>query len=448
MPLEKFESMLKTNSVYFFDAAEFEEIIDHYIEVGKHALAKKALILGLEQHPNSLNLQLLQAEILIFENQFEKAEYLLEELVQLEPSNAEVLIQQAELHSKQTNHESAIELLLEASKHTDDLEDIWLLLGMEYIFLNRYREAINYLRECLKLNPSDFSSLFNVVYCFEMLNEHKQAVEFLEEYLDENPYCEIAWHQLGRQYIALGKEKDALRAFDYACLIDDQFVGAFIEKAKVLEKMGRYDEAILCYEEALSLEDATAFTCYRTGRSYEKKGDTDRALEYFAKASIEDPLFEKSWLGLVRIYAEREDYGKAVYYLKGLLDIDSESPDYWYKMGVYLMELGRYKDAEESFFQALSHAQEDPKLWLNIIDDLIKKKRYDSALLFCREGMKTFMNQVDFVFRYGALHYHLGNESVGNQYLSRAQLLSSKRSALLRAYFKKSLKQGSSHELI
>lgn len=448
MPLEKFESMLKTNSIYFFDAGEFEEIIDHYIEVGQHALAKKALDLGLEQHPKSLNLQLLNAEILIFDNQFEKAEYLLEELHQLEPFNAEVMIQQAELFSKQTNHESAIELLLKASEHTDDLEDIWLLLGMEYIFLNQYREAVHYLKDCLKLNPSDFSSLFNVVYCYEMLNEHKNAVEFLEEYIEDNPYCEIAWHQLGRQYVALGKKKDALRAFDYACLVDEQFVGAFIEKAKVLEQLERYDEAIECYEEALSLEDATAFTCYRAGRSYEKKGDLDLALEYFAKASIEDPLFEKSWLGLVRIYAERGDFAKAIYYLKGLLDIDNESPDYWYRMGLYLLELNSFKESEEAFFQSIRCAEEDPKLWLKIIDDLIDHKHYDSALLFCREGMKLFMNQVDFVFRYGALHFHLGNKSIGTQYLSRAQLLSAKRSSLLRAYFKKSLKQSSNPELI
>ena len=30
MSLSKFESMLKTNSVYFFDSIEFEEIIQHY----------------------------------------------------------------------------------------------------------------------------------------------------------------------------------------------------------------------------------------------------------------------------------------------------------------------------------------------------------------------------------------------------------------------------------
>ena len=49
LSLSKFESMLKTNKVLFFDSEEFEEIILHYLDMGKAALAKKALKLALEQ---------------------------------------------------------------------------------------------------------------------------------------------------------------------------------------------------------------------------------------------------------------------------------------------------------------------------------------------------------------------------------------------------------------
>ena len=37
----KFESMLKTNHVYFFDAQEFEDIIVHYLGFAENNLAKK-----------------------------------------------------------------------------------------------------------------------------------------------------------------------------------------------------------------------------------------------------------------------------------------------------------------------------------------------------------------------------------------------------------------------
>ena len=93
MSLIKFESMLKTNNVYFFDLVEFEEIIIHYIDAGKHSLAKKAVKLGLEQHPQSVDLKLLRVELYIFENELDKASLLLKRVERLEPSNDEVFIQ-------------------------------------------------------------------------------------------------------------------------------------------------------------------------------------------------------------------------------------------------------------------------------------------------------------------------------------------------------------------
>ena len=65
--ITKFERMLKTNHVYFFDAQEFEDIIVHYLGFAENALAKKALKMGLTQHPSNLELMLLQSEIFILD---------------------------------------------------------------------------------------------------------------------------------------------------------------------------------------------------------------------------------------------------------------------------------------------------------------------------------------------------------------------------------------------
>ena len=91
--LSKFESMLKTNSIYFFDSIEFEQIIHIYIDSGKNSLAKKAIDLGLKQHPNAGVLRLLRVELMIFDGEFEKAHQLLNEIKAIEPSNAEVYVQ-------------------------------------------------------------------------------------------------------------------------------------------------------------------------------------------------------------------------------------------------------------------------------------------------------------------------------------------------------------------
>jgi tetratricopeptide (TPR) repeat protein len=112
--LSKFESMLKTNNVLFFDSEEFENIINHYLENGKIALAKKAIKLGLEQHPTSINLKLFRVEIFIFENKLDKADEMLNRLHQLEPKNVEIFIQKANIFSKRDDHAKAIEIFEQA----------------------------------------------------------------------------------------------------------------------------------------------------------------------------------------------------------------------------------------------------------------------------------------------------------------------------------------------
>ena len=122
VPLTKFESMLKTNHVLFFDSEEFENIIHHYLNQGKIALAKKAIKLGLKQTPTSINHRLFKVEIFVFENNLEEADELLNELYNLDPNNEEIYIQKANILSKKDEHEKAIQVLKKAV-HLTNYED-------------------------------------------------------------------------------------------------------------------------------------------------------------------------------------------------------------------------------------------------------------------------------------------------------------------------------------
>ena len=142
LAVSRFESMLSTNNVLFFVSSEFETIIQHYLENGKISLAKKAVRLGLEQHPSATNLQLFQVEIHIFENELDTAEELLDGLYALEQSNEEIYIQKANICSRRDNHQEAINLLQKALEVTDDHADILSLIGMEFLFMEDFEKPI------------------------------------------------------------------------------------------------------------------------------------------------------------------------------------------------------------------------------------------------------------------------------------------------------------------
>ena len=167
LSLSKFESMLKTNNVLFFDSNEFENIIHHYLENGKIALAKKAIKLSLEQHPDSTNLKLFKVEVYVFENKLDEANKLLDALYELEPNNEEVFIQKANILSKQDEHQKAIDTLLIALDFADESADLHSLIGMEYLFLDKFEEAKTSFMKCLEADIEDYSALYNIIYCFD-----------------------------------------------------------------------------------------------------------------------------------------------------------------------------------------------------------------------------------------------------------------------------------------
>jgi len=327
--LNKFESMLKTNNVFFFDSNEFESIIHHYLEIGKIALAKKAINLGLDQHPTSINLRLFKVEILIFENDFNAAERLLNSLFQIEPNNEELYIQRANIYSKKDQHQKAIDTFKEALKIAEDCSEIHSLIGMEYLFMDQYEDAKTHFIKCVDLDIEDYSSLYNTIYCFEFLDQTKEAIKYLNWYLDQNPYCEVAWHQLGKQYLEEKELQKALTAFDFAVISDDTFIGAYLEKAKVLERLNRHEEAIEHYSISMAIEGATAYTLLKIGYCYEQINKDDQALKFYMKSVEEDPAFDKGWMGISIFYFSKKDFFKSLFYVNKAIDIDDENADYW-----------------------------------------------------------------------------------------------------------------------
>ena len=417
MSLSKFESMLKTNSIYFFDLVEFEEIIVHYLDTGKHSLAKKAVKLGLEQHPTSIDLKLLDVEILIFDNKLEKASQKLRRIQLLAPANEEVYIQKATILSKNGNHEKAIINLKIAVSHADDKVDIWSMMGMEYLYLDDFEKARLSFAKCIDVDHEDYSSLYNVVYCFDMQKNHEKAIVFLNTFLDRSPYSEVAWHQLGRQYFVLKRYKEALTCFDYAVLIDESFIGGYLEKAKTLEKLGEFEGAIKNYMLTLELDDPTAFAYLRVGECYQKLERLNTAIDFYKKSVHEDPFLDKGWILLTEAYYEQKDYQKALYYISKALKIDDYNVFYWRKYSDINIKLNCFKEGIKGLEKCLELNDCSIEVYTALSDLLMFVGDFKAAFEVLILAQDTYKNTAEIEYRLSGLSLVFNNEKEGLTHL-------------------------------
>jgi len=435
LSLSKFESMLKTNKVLFFDSEEFEEIILHYLDMGKTALAKKALKLALEQHPRSSGLKLVQVEMLIYEDKLEIAEKLLNELYAIEPTNEEIYIQKANICSKRDQHEKAVEMLKIALEYTDDYADVYNLIGMEYLFMDNLEMAKESFIKCLEEDIEDQSALYNVVYCYEFLDQNQEAIAYLNKYIDKNPYSEIAWHQLGRLYYGVKEYESAIRAFDYATLIDEEFLGAFMEKAKALERLKKYELAIESYNRTIELDDATSYALLRIGKCYEKLGNKVLALKYFNKTVHEDPLLDKGWIAITDFYVRQKNYQKALFFVNKALAIDNQNKLYWKRFAAINKQMNLFEEAEYGFRKAVEFGDYQLDTWLFWVDILQFLGEFESAIQTLLQASEYFPEEYEVEYRLAGLYFMISDNIKAKFHLSNALRLNYDNHILLEELF-------------
>lgn len=435
LSLSKFESMLKTNKVFFFDSEEFEDIILHYMDTGRMNLAKKALKLGLDQHPKSTGLKLVQVELLVYEDKLDIAEKLLTELYAIEPHNEEIYIQRANIFSKRDQHENAIESLQIALQYTDDYADVYSMIGMEYLFMDNLEMAKEYFIKCLDDDTEDYSALYNVVYCFDFLDQNNEAIIYLESFIDRNPYCEVAWHQLGRQFYAVKNYEKAVWAFEYATLIDERFLGAYLERAKAFEKLKKYQEAIDCYKITMELDDATSFALLRVGKCYERLGNIEQAIKFYHKTVHEDPLLDKGWIAITDFYIRQKNYQKALYYANKAIGIDGDNSLYWKRFAIINQSLHNYEEAEMGYRKAFECGDinlDTFVLWANMLQVL---GEYETAVEILLQSIELFPDEYEIEYRLAGLYYLIGDSKKGKFHLTNALHLNFNNHTIIEDYF-------------
>ena len=327
--ISRFEKMLKENRVLFFDSLEFENIISYYLDSGRLTFAKKALSLSLNQYPTNTNLRLLEIEILIQEDKLEEAMYVVDSILLIEINNFEAIFLKSSILSKQKKYLKSISLLKDILSNCENKKDIFYQIGIEYLFLEKFEKANYYFQNSLKFDFQDHSTLYNILYCFEITKDIKNLIIFLEDYLSKNPYSEIGWYNIGKNYVKIKKYDKAIAAFDYSIFSDETFTSSYIDKGKLLEKMGEYEKAIKNYKEIISINTNSTYALFRIGLCYEKKQDFNNSISYYFKCIEDDPNMDKANYRISLYYYKKNNFKKATEFIEKAIRSNHEKSKYW-----------------------------------------------------------------------------------------------------------------------
>jgi tetratricopeptide (TPR) repeat protein len=141
------------------------------------------------------------------------------------------------------------------------------------------------------------------------------------------PGNDDAWFSLGFAYGNLGRNQEAITAYREALRLKPDFVEAWCNLGVAYRKLGRYPEAIEAYREALRLKPDHAEAWNNLGAAYGRLGHFQEAIDACRKALRLKPDYAEAWNCLGVAYALSGNKSAALEAVKELRRYDPQQAE-------------------------------------------------------------------------------------------------------------------------
>lgn len=175
---------------------------------------------------------------------------------------------------------------------------------------------------------------------------------------------ELDLYRQGISAAATGSLSEAIECYDRLLRSRGDFWEAWYERGTVLEDLGRFADAIVSYDKALTLEpnrEALANLWLRRGNVFQYGlGEYDASLTCYDRVLQLQPEQVQGWhhRGNALFYGYHQPETAIICYRRAL-DIDSKLALTWRNQGNALMDLKRYSDAIVSYDHSLAISPND-----------------------------------------------------------------------------------------
>lgn len=358
--IRRYEDMLRNSSTSYFDVFEFENIIDHYLDLHNATGAGLAAEIARQQHPYSSELQLKHAEILIADKKFEEATALLDLLHQIEKKNPEVLLLLGKLYLAKKWVVKANVYFQQALK--DNLENRGEIIGNIcgiFLEVGDTKSALPYLEIAIAEDAGNENLWFDLAYCYDREGKTPEAIKGYIRYLDYDPFNDSAWYNLGLLYSREDEHEKALDAFEYCVAIINEIPIYVLSLAHTLATLERYPKAIELFKELLETDSENVNALCSIGECYEKLGEYNLATSFYDKTLLLDPENAEAYYGLAVILMDKECYFESLTMVRIALKYDDVNPEYWFGLGKVYHKLGSLTEAISAYEHAVLLDEED-----------------------------------------------------------------------------------------
>ena len=205
----------------------------------------------------------------------------------------------------------------------------------------KIEESLTTFQAALVINPLNVNNLKQVGRSLYLLGRHRTALSIFDEAENMASEDRDIWHSKGMCHYYLKQYDDAIECFNTANSIQRNEETS-LQLGKILSLVGKDDEALMVYMEALEACPENPQLLTTIGLHYMKMGDNTKSFEFLGNSLTYDPKNSRAILAAGSIIQENQDMDVAlVKYRVAYLDTPN-SPQLWNNIGMCFFGKGKY----------------------------------------------------------------------------------------------------------
>ena len=244
----------------------------------------KAVNSAILKDPGNAALYNKRALVYLDIKQLDEAVFDAKRAIRLDSTNGSYYLTLVDVYFSQNNTRLAKELLeIIEKKFPENVEGL-LKLGELYFLVRQYQKGIDYVNKALKVDEHLAKAYYLKGSIYKESGDTARAISSLETAVDQDNSFEDAFFDLGVIYAAR-KNPLALEYYNSALRINPSGLNVLYARAKLLQDLGKVDEAIKEYEDMIKKNKTCDQCLYNLGAIYlELKNEPGKAIDYFSRA--------------------------------------------------------------------------------------------------------------------------------------------------------------------
>ncbi|PYV81259.1 MAG: hypothetical protein DMG93_16040 [Acidobacteria bacterium] len=293
---------------------EFDHAVAEF-RGGNYAQAAELFARVETASPGATDALLYRAKSLVHLKDFSASEVTLRSYLQSHRDSSDALYMLGFVLNRKNRPADSLTTYTQAAAITPPSSDDLKIVGLDYVLLDDYADAIKWLEKSVMLdsqNKEAWYFLGRAYYTKSRLSEARQAFQAI---LKVDPHNARAENNLGLILETEGKPAEAIEAYKKAVEWQQQnsemSEQPYVNLGKLLLEQGRTQDAAELLEKAAAIAPNNAFCHITLGVLYRKTGQMGRAQQELVRATQLEPDSAVAHYQLGRLYKESNDLDRA-----------------------------------------------------------------------------------------------------------------------------------------